>query len=97
MATKFDPLTIFLKSHAEHAVTLSFAKIEDLVGPLPKSARDYDPYWNESPTHTITHAWLRACYVRESVSRSAGILKLRKAPTEAARIRKWLGVADSGT
>ena len=87
MATKFQPLTDFLYACNEPVVTLSFSKIEAMVGPLPKSARDYDAYWNEAPTHTITHAWLRSGYVKSSISRTAGVLKLRKVPTEAASLR----------
>ena len=94
MRTKFQPLTDHLAASSERVVTLSFTQLEALVGTLPMSARAYDPYWNESATHSITHAWLRAGFVRESVSRSAGILRLRKAPLEAARIRSRLGIAD---
>lgn len=93
MSSKFQPLTDFLASAPAGDVTLSFSQIESIVGPLPKSARDYDAYWNESPTHTITHAWLRAGFVRKSVSRAAGVLKLKKAATEAAALRKRHGVS----
>jgi hypothetical protein len=87
MPSRFQPLTEHLHGRSEPVVTLSFTLIETLVGPLPKSARDYDAYWSETATHTITHAWLRAGFVRQGVNRAAGTLKLRRAPIEAARLR----------
>lgn len=88
MSSKFQPLTDFLQVNPSSKVTLSFAQIEGLVGALPKSAHDYDAYWQASPTHTITHAWLRAGFVLVSVSRAAGVLKLKRSPAEAAALRK---------
>lgn len=93
MATKFQPLTDFLRSCDEGMISLSFGQIEGLVGSkLPKSAHDYDAYWEPARSHSIAHAYLRAGYVKVSVSRTAGVLKLRRAPSEAAAILKRHGV-----
>ena len=94
MATKFQPLTDFLAASSAQSITLSFAQIESLVGALPKSAHDYDAYWEPSPTHTITHAYLRAGYVKVSVSRAAKVLKLRRDSSEAAVVRRRHGVSE---
>lgn len=82
--TKFQPLTDHLDALEADAVTLNFAEIEALVGKLPQSAHDYDAYWNPAETHTITHAFLRAGFVKEGVSRQSQQLRLRRNPKEAA-------------
>ena len=83
MSSKFDPLTAFLLSKAPVSLTLSFEQIESLVGPLKPSARTYAVYWKPSPTHVITHAWLRAGYIATDISMSSGTVKLRHAPHAA--------------
>ncbi len=97
MSTKFQPLTDFLAAKPGGLLTLTFAQIERLVGPLPPSARIHDPYWNETANHSITHAWLRAGYVKVDVSRAAEVLKLKKAPNEAAAIRSRHRIAEAST
>ena len=92
MPSKFQPITDLLLSCGDDRVTISFSKIEAMIGPLDPSARRYNEYWYESPTHTITHAWLRAGFVRESVCRTAETVVLRRDPVEATRIRQRNGV-----
>jgi len=41
-------------------VTLAFAEIEGLIGPLPVSARTYRVYWLGRAASSPTHAWKRA-------------------------------------
>ena len=97
MPTKFQPLTDVLTSKRGGLLTLSFAEIERLVGPLAPSARAYDTYWSEAANHAITHAWLRAGYVKVDVSRAAEFLKLKKAPNQAAAIRARHRIAEATT
>ena len=98
MPTKFQPLTDLLISKTRGGLlTLSFAEIERLVGPLAPSARSYDTYWTEAKNHAITHSWLRAGYVKVDVSCTAGVLKLKKAPNEAAAIRARHRIPEATT
>ena len=96
MASRFDPITTLLRSTGEDTVILTFAEIEGLVGPLCKSATQWDPYWHESKTHTITHSWLRAGYVLDKVSRAARKVTLRRHPTEAASLPPRYGETGVG-
>jgi hypothetical protein len=94
MSTKFQPLTNFLAGKRGGLLVLTFAQIERMVGPLPMSARVHDTYWHETANHSITHAWLRAGYVKVDVSRSGEMLKLKNAPNEAAAIRARHRIAE---
>jgi hypothetical protein len=63
MNYKFIGLYKFFETLKDKKITLSFEKIEKLVGePLCFSARNHKPYWHPSKTHTITRSWVENGY-----------------------------------
>lgn len=47
-AGKYAPLTMYLRDSGEKTISLSFSEIEKILDfPLPRSAREYDPWWHE--------------------------------------------------
>jgi hypothetical protein len=56
---KYDPLREYLASLDQTSVTMSFARVEELVGPLPASARRHRAWWaNDSKVEA--QAWRAA-------------------------------------
>jgi Holliday junction resolvase-like predicted endonuclease len=56
---KYDALRDYLAGLDQTTVTMSFARIEELVGPLPGSARQHRPWWaNDSKVEA--QAWRAA-------------------------------------
>ena len=65
--SKYKPLVAFLNEQPSDQVTLPFNRIDELVGGLPRSARDYEAWWSNSRTedsHTWAHQWLAAGWER---------------------------------
>jgi hypothetical protein len=61
MASKYTPLANHLRRQSGLSHSMSFAAIEDLVGPLPTSARTYKPWWDNHHSHTqAMNGWLAA-------------------------------------
>lgn len=61
--SRYDPLRLYLIDRAEPVVRLTFAEIERILGvALPRSARQYRPWWanEEAGTHVHARAWLDA-------------------------------------
>ena len=59
----YSALRSYLKATDLQQVELSFATIEDLIGPLPKSAYKYPAWWSNNPSNNPrTQAWLDASY-----------------------------------
>ncbi len=64
--TKYDPLRDYLAGLDQTSVTMSFARVEQLVGPLPASARKHRPWWaNDSKVEA--QAWRAAGWHVDSV------------------------------
>ena len=56
---KYDPLRDYLAGLDQTPVTMSFERVEELVGPLPASARKHRPWWaNDSKVEA--QAWRAA-------------------------------------
>jgi|GEM_PF-86167 len=72
MSKKYAPLEEYLRAADKPAVNLTFQEIESILGqPLPRSARDYRPWWsNPRGTQGLSQqsAWLDAGYHVDSVS-----------------------------
>jgi hypothetical protein len=68
---KYDPLALHLRT-AARPCHMTFARIEDLVGPLPASARVHREWWANDRTHVQAQAWL-------SSRRAVGKVDLRRA------------------
>jgi hypothetical protein len=61
--SKYDPLQEFLAARAGNTVTLTFGQIDELVGKLPASARQYQVWWrNNDPSHQHCQSWGDAGY-----------------------------------
>lgn len=61
MASRYAPLTEYLRSRAEPVVELNFDELDELVGHMPASARRYPAWWANSRTaHDHARAWLDA-------------------------------------
>src|SRR5262245_19541325 len=68
---KYDPLRSFLRSSDQPRVAMTFDQIAALVGPLPKSAHEYQAWWaNEvnPTTHVQKIAWQSAGYIVDRLS-----------------------------
>ena len=64
--TKYDPLRDYLAGLDQTSVTMSFGRVEELVGPLPTSARKHRPWWaNDSKVEA--QAWHAAGWHVDSV------------------------------
>ena len=62
MASKYEPLRIWLASQTNDSVRLSFRQIETILGfPLPASARSLAQWWaNVAGSHVQAAAWMEA-------------------------------------
>ncbi len=57
---KYDPLKEALQNEQSAEVILTFAQVEQLVGPLPASAFNYDEWWSNENNQTTRHVQSRA-------------------------------------
>lgn len=67
---KYDPLADHLRTAGDR-VSMSFSEIEGLVGSLPKSARQYRQWWENSDSHVQAAAWMSAGYEVSDVDADA--------------------------
>jgi len=61
--SRYNPLRQYLDERTEPVVRLAFGEIERILGvELPKSARQYRPWWanEKAGTHVHARAWLDA-------------------------------------
>ena len=66
---KYDGLTAYLESLDANYLNLSFRQIERIIGAkLPASARKYQAWWANDPSHVEAKAWLSAGWKTESVN-----------------------------
>jgi len=68
---KYDPLRDHLRSSGQPRVAMTFDQIAALVGPLPRSAFEYQAWWaNEAEPRTNVQkiAWMSAGYIVERLS-----------------------------
>jgi len=79
--SRYDPLRQYLVERTEPVVRLTFAAIERILGAeLPKSARQYRPWWanEEAGTHVHARAWLDAGRRTASVDLNAGTVEFTR-------------------
>jgi hypothetical protein len=63
---RYDPLRDYLAGLDQATVTMSFGRVEELVGPLPASARKHRAWWaNDSKVEA--QAWRGAGFHVDSV------------------------------
>jgi hypothetical protein len=70
---KYDPLRDYLAGKTGSEVRMTFAEVEELVGPLPDSARVHRAWWaNDSKVEAL--AWRAAGLRVASVNQSSGLV-----------------------
>jgi len=68
---KYDPLRDHLAGRCGDQARMTFAEVEELVGPLPESARNHRAWWaNDNKVEAL--AWRAAGWHVESVNQSSG-------------------------
>lgn len=83
---KYDPLRDRLATRPPdmRALTMSFDQIEELVRPLPRSARTYQAWWvNTADGRVAAQAWRAAGWHIQSADRSAECVVFARDVTNA--------------
>jgi hypothetical protein len=82
MPINHQQLIPYLDAQQPPVVTLTFAGIEALVGPLPRSARQRSTWWSAAPQHRFRvahiYAWFHAGYVADVPDFAAGTVTFRR-------------------
>ena len=82
--SKYDPLRDYLASLDQTCLTMSFGRVEELVGPLPESARKHRSWWaNDSKVEA--RAWREAGWHVESVDQQRECVTLAIGKVGASR------------
>lgn len=56
---KYEALMRYFQTLEVNNVVLTYDDIENIIGfKLSKSAYEYNAYWRESKTHTVTRSWI---------------------------------------
>ena len=85
---KYDRLGEYLSRQRSDSCALTFSKVEEITGDsLPKSAREYRPWWGNDKTHVQARGWMNAGWKFER-------LELEKERVHFARIDS--GVPSAG-
>jgi hypothetical protein len=80
---KYDPLRDYLASRSGSEVRMTFAEVEQLVGPLPDSAHNYRAWWaNDNKVEAL--AWRAAGWRVESVNQASGHVVFARGATGGA-------------
>jgi len=94
---KYDPLRDYLAGRLADEVKMSFADIEELVGPLPASARLHRAWWaNDSKSEAL--AWRAAGWRVQSVDQAAERVIFARSgtvPQPARQAAAYRHVSDS--
>ncbi len=56
MTSKYDRLGDHLAALGVETITLTFAEVESIIGPLPKGARHLPSWWEARPGAQFHHA-----------------------------------------
>ena len=62
---RYQPLCEFLRSCPQNKVSMTFARIEQLVGPLPNSASLHRAWWANHEGNAQAKGWMPARFVAE--------------------------------
>ncbi len=81
MTSKYDRLGDHLAACGAATITLTFAEIEAVIGPLPVQARCSSVWWGATPSgryhHPHVRHWERAGYVAGHPDFAAGTVTFR--------------------
>ncbi len=82
MTSKYDRLADHLAAIGAATITMTFAEIEAVVGPLPSTAGHSLSWWGATPAgrylHPYTLTWLEAGYVADRPDFIAGTVTFRR-------------------
>ena len=82
--TKYSGLQNFLAASPTSSVTLSFAQVDIILAdPLPRSAREYEIWWNnDDPSHSHCRSWRTASFLAVP-DLGAGLVRFERVPALA--------------
>ncbi|MCA9288789.1 MAG: hypothetical protein KDA05_09410 [Phycisphaerales bacterium] len=80
---KYTPLADYLRSREESSLAMRFSEIESLVGPLPRSARDYTAWWANG-SHVQAEGWMSVGFRTTSIDLVSQIVRFNRASAEAS-------------
>ncbi len=84
--SKYDRLGEYLNEQGESPTTMTFKKIEGVLGfSLPKSAHRHRPWWGNNEGHVQANAWLSRGWHVASVDQGGRWVTFRRAALEALR------------
>src|SRR5262249_5939919 len=69
---KYEPLRDYLAACADDQVQMTFGRAEQLVGPLPDSAREHRAWWGNDSYRSQSIAWQAAGWHVASVDQASG-------------------------
>jgi hypothetical protein len=84
---KYGPLRDHLASCTGIRERMTFAEVEELVGPLPDSAHRHRAWWGNNGSNVEARAWLDAGWHVESVNQASGEVVFARGITGSA----WSG------
>ncbi len=91
---KYDNLSNYLNAEGKDSVSISFAKLESILGfTLPKSAYTHRPWWGNGG-HSHAAAWLDAGFLVDNVSLTNQVVVFRKGATAPT---KWMKTPPNPT
>ncbi len=91
MTSKYDRLADHLAASGAATITLTFAEVEAVVGPLPATARHNPSWWGATPAgrylHPYTLTWRQAGYIAVTLDFIAGAVTFRRVgPPDGTKI-----------
>jgi len=82
VTSKYDALGDHLGAIGAPVVTMTFAEVEAVIGPLPPQARHASAWWGATPAGRYQHAhalhWRQAGYVADRPDFAAGTVTFRR-------------------
>jgi hypothetical protein len=82
MTSKYDALAAHLDARGTPVVTLTFAEVEAIVGPLPNAAWRSRPWWGvgRGTVYSYAHVfhWRQAGWVAARADLAAGTVTFRR-------------------
>lgn len=80
MTSKYDRLGDHLAALGVETITLTFAEVESIIGPLPKAARHLPSWWEARPGTQFHHAlyWQNMGYIAARPDFAAGTVTFHR-------------------
>ena len=91
LGTKYSPLSQYLARRARYGdfATLTFAKIESIIGAnLPSSDLQDTHWWNNTPCHTQAQAWMNVGWRVHAVNLNDRTVAFRRIASPKKETRK---------